>query len=252
MTIRPGTVDRGAFAGALASAARLNTVAVLRNWRRGYSGWTGAINSDYDPLDRAVAAQPFEAFRALHRAGGVHYNPKRATWILIRLNDVRVALRETDAVTSIEGVTRVKVAAPVLVLSDGADHARLRKQVQPAFSRGAMTTWQDMIDKLAADLVARVLAEPGCDVVRRLSIPMPIHVIAHILGIPDSDVDRFREWSEAGMHIVDFEPTRSGIVRSGKAMASLARLRRYFMKQFARPWRAQGHGHRFRQAVGAQ
>ncbi|UXA19127.1 cytochrome P450 [Mycobacterium sp. SMC-4] len=228
------TAERGAFAGALASAARLNTVAALRDWRRGYSGWTGAINTDYDPLDRAVAAQPFDAIRELHRAGGVHYNPKRATWILVRLADVRAALRDTDAVTSIEGVTRVKVAAPVLVLSDGADHTRLRKQVQPAFSRGAMAVWQDMIDALAADLVAKVLAEPGCDVVQRLSIPMPIRVIANILGVPEADVDRFRAWSEAGMHIVDFEPTRGGIVRSAKAMASLARLRRYFMKQFAR------------------
>ncbi len=231
----PGRAEaRGAFAGALSSALRLNTAATVRTWRRGHAGWTGAINTDYDPLDRAVAAQPFDAFRALHRSGGVHYNPKRATWILCRLADVRAALRDTDAVTSTEGVTRVKIAAPVLVLTDGAEHARLRKQVQPAFSKGAMADWQEMIDRLAAELVADLLDDPGCDVVQRLAIPMPMRVIAHILGVPDADVDQFRAWSEAGMQIVDFEPAGRGVVRSAKALASLAALRRYFMKQFSR------------------
>lgn len=224
---------QGGFLGPLASAARLNFTATVRNWRRGPGAWTGAVNTDYDPLDRATAAQPFDAYRALHRSGRVHYNPKRSTWILSRHDDVRAALRDTDAVTSTEGVTRMKISAPVLVLSDGEEHARLRKQVQPGFSKGAMASWREMNDKLATELVADVLANPGCDVVQRLTIPMPIRMIAHILGVPDADVGDFRAWSEAGMHIVDFEPTRHGMVRSAKAIASLVQLRRYFLRQFA-------------------
>jgi cytochrome P450 len=77
-----------------ANAARLNLAAVIRTRRRGYRGWTGAVNTDYDPLDPATAAQPFAAYRALHRGGRVHYNPKRSTWILHRLDDVRAALRD--------------------------------------------------------------------------------------------------------------------------------------------------------------
>ncbi|MED5810865.1 cytochrome P450 [Mycolicibacterium sp. 050232] len=215
------------------SAARLNAVAAVRTRTRGYRGWTGAVNTEYDPLDRATAAQPFGAYRDLHRSGRVHYNPRRSTWILSRHEDVRAALRDTDAVTSTEGVTRMKISGPVLVLTDGAEHARLRKQVQPGFSKGAMAGWQEMTDKLAAELVSDVLANPGCDVVQRLTIPMPMRMIAHILGIPDADVTQFRTWSEAGMHIVDFEPTRHGVVRSVKAVASLAQLQRYFMRQFA-------------------
>lgn len=217
----------------LVSAVRLNIGAAIRTRRRGYRGWAGAVNTDYDPMDRATAAQPFEAYRALHRRGGVHYNPKRSTWILSRHEDVRAALRDTDAVTSAEGVTRFKISAPVLVLSDGEEHARLRKQVQPGFSKGAMASWQAMTDKLAKELVADVLANPGCDVVQRLTIPMPVRMIAHILGIPDCDVQQFRHWSDAGIHIVDFEPTLHGIVRSAKAVASIAALQRYFKRQFA-------------------
>ncbi|WP_232518848.1 cytochrome P450 [Mycobacterium intracellulare] len=233
MKISKSLTDRGALFTPLVSAVGLNLAANARVWRRGNRAWKGAVNTDYDPLDRATAAQPFEAFRALHRAGRVHYNPKRATWILCRHEDVRAALRDTDAVTSTQGVTRMRISAPVLVLSDGAEHTRLRKQVQPGFSKGAMASWQEMTDKLAAELVSDVLANPGCDVVERLTIPMPMRMIAHILGIPDADVGQFRAWSEAGMHIVDFEATRHGVVRSAKAVASLAALRRYFLRQFA-------------------
>src|SRR5262249_34377712 len=88
------------------TAIRLNTGSAIRTRLRGYRGWRGAINTDYDPLDRATAAQPFAAYRALHQGGRVHYNPKRSTWILHRHEDVRAALRDTDAVTSTQGVTR--------------------------------------------------------------------------------------------------------------------------------------------------
>ncbi|WP_396927739.1 cytochrome P450 [Mycolicibacterium sp.] len=216
-----------------ASAARLNVVGAVRTWHRGHQGWVGAVNTDYDPLDRATAAKPFEAYRNLHRTGRVHYNPGRATFILSRHEDVRAALRDTDAVTSEQGVTRLKIAAPVLVLTDGEQHARLRKQVQPGFSKGAMASWQEMTEKLAAELVSEVLANPGCDVVERLTIPMPVRMIAHILGVPNGDVAQFRAWSEAGMHIVDFEPTRKGVARSLKALGSIVQLQRYFMRQFA-------------------
>src|SRR4029078_4943531 len=100
----------------LIAAGQLNVSAVIRTHRRGYSGWTGAVNTDYDPLDPAVAAQPHAAYDALHRSGRVHYNPRRATWILHRLDDVRAALRDTDRVTSSYGVSRVPVGATLVLV----------------------------------------------------------------------------------------------------------------------------------------
>jgi cytochrome P450 len=84
-----------------ANAIGMNVTAAVRTRRRGFDGWTGAVNTDYDPMDAATAAQPFDAYRALHRGGRVHYNPRRATWILSRPDDVRAALRDTDRVTSV-------------------------------------------------------------------------------------------------------------------------------------------------------
>jgi cytochrome P450 len=227
-------VRRGAQATQpFADAVRMNVSAAVRTRRRGFDGWTGAVNTDYDPMDTATAAQPFDAYRALHGGGRVHYNPRRATWILSRLEDVRNALRDTDRVTSTQGVTRMRFSAPLAVLTDGEEHARLRKQVQPGFSKGAMDSWQAMTEKLAVELVSDVLARGECDVVQQLAIPMAIRMIAHILGIPECDVGDFRRWSEDGVRIMEFTPTLNGLVGTAKSMSAMAALRRYFLEQFA-------------------
>lgn len=217
----------------LGRAVRMNLAAAIRTRRRGYDGWTGAVNTDYDPQDPVTAAHPFDAYRALHRSGRVHYNPRRATFIISRLDDVRAALRDTDQVTSTQGVTRLRMSAPLAVLTDAEEHTRLRKQVQPGFSKGAMNSWQAIIERLAEELVADVLSNPGCDVVQRLAIPMPIRLIARILGVPDDDVGDFRRWSECAVGVMDVTSTLPGLIGAARSMTAMAALQRYFVRQFA-------------------
>jgi cytochrome P450 len=211
----------------------MNVTAAIRTRRRGYDGWTGAINTDYDPQNPITAAHPFDAYRALHRGGRVHYNPRRATFIVSRLDDVRAALRDTDQVTSSQGVTRQRFSAPLAVLTDDEEHTRLRRQVQPGFSRGAMKSWQAMTEKLATELVSDMLNAAECDVVQRLAIPMPIRLIAQILGVPDTELNDFRRWSERGVGVMELRPTPSGVVDAAKSMAAMIALQRYFRTQFA-------------------
>jgi cytochrome P450 len=127
----------------------------------------------------------------------------------------------------------MKFSAPLAVLTDGEEHARLRKQVQPGFSKGAMDSWQGMTEKLAVELVSDMLARHECDVVQHLAIPMPIRMIAQILGIPECDVGDFRQWSEDAVRLMDFTPTLSGLAGTAKSMSAMAALRRYFLQQFS-------------------
>lgn len=215
-------------------AVRMNVAAAIRTRRRGYDAWTGAVNTDYDPQNPITAAQPFDAYRSLHRSGRVHYNPRRATWILSRLDDVRAALRDTDQFTSTQGVTRLRMSAPVAVLTDGEEHTRLRKQIQPGFSKGAMSAWQEIVEKLAVELVSDLLNHPGCDIVRHLAIPMPIRLIAQVLGVPEDDVNDFRRWSENAVKVMDLTLTRAGLTGTARSISGMVALQRYLMKQFAR------------------
>ena len=82
-------------------------------------------------------------------------------WVLSRLDDVRATLRATDKVTSSQGVTRLRIQAPLVVLTDGEEHARLRKQIQPMFTTGAMASWRAMAEKLASEMVDEVGYDNG-------------------------------------------------------------------------------------------
>jgi cytochrome P450 len=217
----------------LTSAVRLNVSAANRIRRLGYRGWTGAVNTAYDPLDPNTAAHPFAAYEALHRGGRVHYNPRRQTWILHRLDDVRAALRDTDRVTSSQGVTRIRMAADLVVVTDGAEHSRLRKQVQPAFTKRALDSWNATVDDLAVELVDAMIAEPGGDAVQTMAVPMPLRAIAAILGVPGTDIADFRRWSEESVRLIDFSPTPKGVVNTTRALRAAMALRRYFLDHLA-------------------
>jgi cytochrome P450 len=205
---------------------------VRRRWRP-YRKWTGAVISDYDPLDPATAAHPEDAYRRLHAGGRVHYNPRRSNWILSRLGDVRDGLRADEALSSADGVSRQRLAVPILVTTDGKQHSEMRKRVLPAFTRAALENWRPLIDELAAKLVDDVLNDPGCDVVERLAVPMPMLLIAHLMGVPEGDVDDFRRWSTDVVKVADMAITPRGALSLASSMGGLLSIYRYFQDQFA-------------------
>ncbi|MBY6388852.1 cytochrome P450 [Rhodococcus erythropolis] len=217
----------------LARAARVGAVASVRGRWRPYRSWTGAEITDYDPFDPRTAAQPHEAYRGLHAGGRVHYNPNRNIWILSRLADVKAGARAADTLYSGDGVTRARVALPLLVTTDGKRHNEMRRHVLPAFTKAALESWRPMIDELAAKLVGEVLDAPGCDVVQRLTIPMPMLLIAHMLGVPDGDLNEFRRWSEATVQATEVELSRRGIMSLTSSITGIRDIHRYFRNQFA-------------------
>ena len=223
----------GTIAKPFARTARVNAVSAVRSLRLRSRSGAGAEITAYDPLDPQTAAQPHEAYRALHTGGRVHYNPRRAIWILSRMADVRAGARADQTLSSAEGNTRTRMVLPILVATDGIRHHEIRREVVPAFTRAALESWRPMIDELAAKLVDDVLAAPGCDVVQRLTIPMPTLLITRMLGVPDADIDQFRRWGEASMHATQVDFTGRGIASLASSINGIRHIYGYFHTQFA-------------------
>jgi cytochrome P450 len=217
----------------MGQAARLNLRATQHARRLGHLGYVGATVTGYDPQDLDTSQFPYESFRALHAGRGVYYCPKQSTWILHKLEHVRDALRDTDRLTSAEGITRIKFSLPIIVSTDGVQHAELRKQILPAFTKGALESWQQIIDKLAEQYVAEMIANPGGDVVTTLTAPMPMLLIATMLGVPEDDIDDFRRWSEATTELLDFAPNWESLKKGARAVGGITALVNYIRKQVA-------------------
>ncbi|HWI44253.1 MAG TPA: cytochrome P450 [Nocardioides sp.] len=221
------------YALPLARTVRLNIRAAVLPYRLGRLGYAGAPLTDYDPLDPDTASQPHAAYRRLHASAPVHYNPRTATWVISGLEEAKAALRDVENITSEEGVTRIKTSVALLVSTDGEAHAAQRRQVLPAFTKGALDSWRPIVDRLAKEHVAALVANPGADVVRQLAIPLPVRIIGDLLGVPDKDGADFRRWSEAAVQFIDFSPTLAGLKKTGGALVSAIALSRYLRAQLA-------------------
>jgi len=227
MTLTDGVRFGSSVARTLGNAVVANAAGARRRVR------IDAEFTTFDPMDAATAAQPYEAYRRLHAGGRVQYSAKRKVWILSRLDDVRAAARDDVNLSSADGPTLTRIPAPILVSLDGEEHARQRRQVMPAFTKAALDSWRPIIDRLAAETVQDVLANPGCDMVQRLAIPMPVRLIAQLLGVPDTDVADFRRWSEASVQITNLDLSARGARRLAGALHGSWAMHRYFTRQFS-------------------
>lgn len=232
MTLTQDAHFAGMMVRRLSNAARMNFTAGLQARRLGrpVGGDVGLTN--YDPLDPSTSAHPHEWYRRLHDGPRVHYNSRRALWILTRADDVRAAARADTQLSSADGVTRSRFAAPILITTDGEQHAQMRRHVLPAFTKSALANWRIEIDRLAVELVQDVFDNPGCDIVQRLAVPMPTRLIARLLGVPDSDVDDFRRWSEGAIQATELALTPRGMSKWPASIGGTHSIYRYFRRQF--------------------
>jgi cytochrome P450 len=89
--------------------------------------------------------------------------------------------------------------------NEGAAHTRLRRPVSRAFNRGHVERLRPRVRELAADLLAQV--DPAdFDVVGDYAEPLPVLVIAELLGVPASHADDLRRWSQAIVRMYEVAP----------------------------------------------
>lgn len=188
----------------------------------------------FDPFDPATAADPYPHYRELLAGGPVHYNRRRGIFILSRYADVRAAARADHALSSADGVTYGRLKLPVLLTTDAPKHTRMRKQAMPGFTRGALESWQPVVDQLARDLVARLLAQSPADVVSTLAVPMPMGMIAHILGIAQEDQSAFRKWSNDTVRVADINISRTGLQEIVPTLRGFRHLHSFFTTRLGR------------------
>ncbi len=190
--------------------------------------------TDFDPFDHATAADPYPRYRQLLAGGPVHYNPDRSIFILTRYADVRAAARADHALSSADGVTYGRMKLPILLTTDAPRHTRMRKQALPGFTRGALESWQPMVDHLARTLVADLIARSPAEVVSTLAVPMPMGMIAHILGIADDDQAAFRRWSNDTVRVADVNISKSGLRELVPAFMGFRHMHAFFTEKLSR------------------
>jgi cytochrome P450 len=150
------------------------------------------------------------------------YKDEMGFWVVSRAEDVRQVLLDHKRFSS----RNMGGAGFPLLSDDPPRHSTLRSLVSRAFSPGRIEAMRPDIEGIAATLVARIEPEREVDIVAALTTPLPVTVIAAMLGIPDTDHARFKRWSNAIVGLMD-DPM------GGERLATLQELRGYFLAVLA-------------------
>lgn len=148
------------------------------------------------------AGDPDPALAALRADDPVWWYEPGKFWALTRHADVLAVSRDPRRFCNSQGVLmndrdRPIAAADSLLYLDPPQHAQYRNLVSRAFTPRRMANLESWIRGLTRDLLAKVDPSEPLDFVDAVGAPLPILVIAELLGVPGGDRDQFRLWSDA-------------------------------------------------------
>ena len=120
--------------------------------------------------------------------------------------------------------------------TDGADHRRLRRLVQDTFAPRWIAPLEPRIEQLAAELLDRLPRGGPADLVTGYALPLPLTVIAEIMGVPEADRMRFRTWVSTLIgSSAAARPTLRMLLRLPRVIAMMRYLRRLIAQRRADP-----------------
>jgi cytochrome P450 len=159
--------------------------------------------ADIDLTDPAVTADPYPAFARLRAAGPVLWHEPSSRWLVVRHAAAGAALRDRRLGRIWSDRQPADRFEPFNLLhrhqmmeNEPPEHTRLRRLVAQAFGRGHVERLRPRVRELAAQLLDA--ADLGdFDVLGEYAEPLPVLVIAELLGVPVEDHAQLREWSQA-------------------------------------------------------
>ncbi|GAA2071881.1 cytochrome P450 [Aeromicrobium halocynthiae] len=90
-----------------------------------------------------------------------------------------------------------------LMENEPPEHTRMRKLLAGAFGRGHVERMRPRIEDLAASMLDDLPTDAPVDILASYAEPMPVFVIADLLGVPREDHERLRDWSQAIVHMYE-------------------------------------------------
>jgi cytochrome P450 family 130 len=155
-------------------------------------------------------ANPFDMYRALRDDDPVHHvvpegRPDHDYYVMSRHADIWAAARDHDTFSSALGLTvnygeldLIGLADnPPMVMQDPPVHTEFRKLVARGFTPRQVEAIEPKVREYVIERIERIRANGGGDIVKELFKPLPSMVVAHYLGVPEGDRDKFDGWTDA-------------------------------------------------------
>lgn len=177
--------------------------------------------------NREARLSPFAWYRAQRDAAAVKYDPERNAWDVWAYASVQKVLQNPGLFSSQRQTIAVREPGPASILSlDPPRHTKLRALVNKTFVPRTVDTLIPRIKTITDQLLSAIDHPESFDVVKHVAYPLPVTVIAELLGVPQEDQDFFKETSDILVRGVE-DPQNIEDLRSQKLDARM-RLALYF------------------------
>lgn len=161
------------------------------------------MHPDWDPFSPDVRTNPAPHYARLREQEPVGRCEARGFWIISRHSDAVSVLSNPADFSSAKGVGPDKApGVPMMLTRDPPDHTRLRSIVSKAFTPRMIAGLEPRIRAVADHLIDRATERRSFDWVSAVARPLPLVVIAEILGVDTGRCDDIKRWSSATFEVL--------------------------------------------------
>jgi cytochrome P450 len=176
----------------------------------------------YDPLDPDVRENPYPHYARLRREAPVFRVESRGLYAVSRYADVVHVLRRHDLFSSAAMAAALRqpvayvpeeereppseTAALGVIGADPPEHTRLRAVLNRGFTPRRIAALEPRIRAIAKDLTQALRGREQWDFVAEFAVPLPVAVIAELLGVPTDRLLDFKRWSDAAVRAAFVAP----------------------------------------------
>jgi cytochrome P450 len=187
-----------------------------------------------DMFTRDVIADPYAYYGRLRDEDPVHWNKDYELWVITRHDDVTWMTRHNELFSSAVFRNDPKPAYPAIdesdlglyeyvrnyqadqfIQHDRPEHLDMRKIVHGYFTPKAMESWRPFVVDAIKELLDAAEEKGSMDVMRDLATPLPVLVIAQMMGVPAEDRPYVRQLAEKLLYIGRGEYDRMPILTDG-------------------------------------
>jgi cytochrome P450 len=177
----------------------------------------------------AFIADPYPTYHQLRESAEPYWIGSNATgrgiWMFSRYDNVSAILRDgriSKDISRLIPPEQLDALDSSMLLKDPPVHTRLRGLTNQTFTPARIRDLEIDIDRIVMELIARIESQQGGDFISDFALPLPVTVIAEMLGVPHEDRDRFHTWSNQVISAVDIiKTTEEDLQNQRTAMLAL-------------------------------
>ena len=175
------------------------------------------IDIDFGHADAWDDTMP-ERTRWLRENAPVFWSERTGAWIVTRYDDVVHVSKHNEIFCSGQGVLPGKDEVKIgMIDEDEPRHTEMRSLINRGFTPRMVRMWEDVFQKITDEALDAIAGKDECDFVEDIAVPLPLILIAEMIGIRREDRERFHRWSDAMIGATGNMDKPEVVAASGKA-----------------------------------